>query len=162
MQKWESVWAEIKKSNLISERKRKQNKRCKGTHHKQTNVQPVSKQQVNQKTTATPQFLHLPLFFLLSMILYRMEYPSCQFRSALLAVSFPDLLPTSLGRGGLSTERDTEKAQALPSKVSVCYQHCFSHKPYKLPWRKFNSTPARHSSNTEFHLQDIEIGQCLC
>ena len=60
----------------------------------------TSHRQINAHTNShlgnqIPTLLPLPQFLLLSMTLYGIEYPFGQVRSAVLAMSPPNLLPTS-------------------------------------------------------------------
>lgn len=68
---------------------------------------------------------------LLSRMSYSMEYPFGQLGSAILAVFFPDFLPSLLFFGGGCLKR---KPQGCASRLCLAiaktlmyYQHCFSH-----------------------------------
>jgi len=116
------------------------------TSHKQTDAQPVSKQQLLWKD--------YPLVLLLSMTSYGTEYPPGQLRSAVLAVTAPSLLPTpSLLTG--RAKQDTETAltlckhcSAIP-KTLVCYSVSVTNQKHHTTWaamKKIYSIPARPST----------------
>lgn len=82
-------------------------------------------------TTNVPTSSSFPELLLLSMMLYDIEYPFGQLGSAILAVFFPDFLPSLLFFGGGCLKR---KPQGCASRLCLAiaktlmyYQHCFSH-----------------------------------
>ena len=75
--------------------------------------------------------LPLPLFSLLSMTLYGMQYPFGQFRSAVLVVSPPNFVPNACLLSGSQSGKQPwwlSKHCSAIAKTLVYYWHCFSHK----------------------------------
>lgn len=114
-------------------------RRSRTTCHEQTETQPVAQQWSPWKNRAPrpPSFFLYSQFLLLSMILYRMEYPLGWFGSCLCA------LPVSEGAGG-GQRSSSQSVGLLPT-------HWFRPKmetgePHRLLRRKINCILARPST----------------
>lgn len=124
------------KDSSVSEGKRKRNKCCKGNtyHLLQADWCPVSLWAVTTlRDCLSPKSLPLPQFLLPGMTLHCMEYSIGQFRSVVLAMSLPNLLPvlrvlTAGGRVRKEKVMTLCKHCSTTAKTLVCYQHYFTHK----------------------------------